>query len=181
MITNFKNFIIENNLPKGIWVKATEDELDEYNDEILDMINKTYDYLGGHPGFNTADDINFNKADEWEIIDLTGDDEPDAVSADKIKLHGKKYTLGANDGEKQSKIEYIQMMIDRLHKPGNYVECSYKLANFLIKNNAPIVTDKKNIEKILSKEVKMVNNGWYEREINGKRKLNILLGKPLVK
>ena len=186
MITNFKKFLIENNLPTGLWVKATEEELEEYNDEIFDMINKAYKYLGGYPGFNKPEDVNFTKADDWEIIDLTGDGEPDAVSADKIKKHGKKYILGATDGNKESKVEYIKMVIKRLNETGHYIECSHKLATFLIKYGAPIVNNKENVEKILKiKVVEWLDNGWYKRTIPAgpmkkQVKTSILLGKPLV-
>lgn len=167
--------------PKGKWIRAKDDNLKQFKDELFKMIQQTYAPIGGNPKFKSAADINTSDADYWEFIDIDDDPDPDAVSAAKTKRAGRKYVMGANDGQKASKVAYIKSRIQSLKKPGHYVEVSHKIADILLSAGVPTVDSKEDVEKALGKPIdKWVGNGKYIRTIGGKKFEKIMLGRPKV-
>lgn len=173
--------IIKENLPKNKWKELGNSELEDYKEEIYKMIDLSYSYIGGYPGINSPNDIDKSKIKIWKVIDVDGDQDPDAVSMEKQKPAGRKLVGGATDGSKAAKRAFLQSRIDYLKKSGYYVEASHKIAEILEKAGVPIVKDPEKIKKVLNKpDVEMIDagRGLYQRTIQGRKLTKQLFGNP---
>jgi hypothetical protein len=83
--------------------------------------------------------------------------------------------------EEQKKFFDIQgSKIDRLKKPGFYIEVSGRIKDILVSANVPQVKDKATIEKALpGKEIMMNDDGSYRRKIGGKFHEKVMMGTPI--
>ena len=97
------------------------------------------------------------------------------------KAAGEKFVATGHDGSREAKRAVITHKIDRLKKPGFYVEVSGKIKDILLKAGVPQVTDQATIEKALAgKDIIMNDDGSYTRSIAGTKHEKIMLGTPLV-
>lgn len=182
----FKNLYLAEaeELPKGKWQKLSKDELADYEGDIFTLIANAYSYLpGGHSNYGDVDDVSreVSRGAEYEVIDLDDDPELDAVNVSKQKKAGEKFVATGHDGTSPSKRAVITHKIDRLKKPGFYVEVSGKIKDILLKAGVPQVTDPKTIELALDgKEIMMNDDGSYRRKIGGTFHEKIMLGTPAV-
>lgn len=170
-------------IDKNKWTKLTQSEKQQYKDEIFDLIQNAYAYIGGHANYKSANDVTGAEGDaEYEVIDLDRDDEIDAVSISKKHPAGTKFAATGHDGSKPAKSAVINHKADLLKKSGYYVEVSGKIKDILISKGAPIVTDPEVIQKVLvGKEIKNINSdGSYVRTIAGHDHEKIMLGHPKV-
>ena len=166
-------------LPKNKWVNLKGKELAEFRDEIYDLVKKSYASIGGHPNIKSPSDIDMTSINYWEVIDVDSDPKPDAVSGGKKKSSGMKYTLGATDGTSPAKRAYIGSRISKLKKKGHYAELSHKIASIVASNNVPIVKDEETVRKVLKgKDITWLEDGWYERNIGGKKFKKRMFGVP---
>ena len=80
-------------------------------------------------------------------------------------------------------------MVKKLNTPGNYAEVSDAIMHILLtRYGVPSIDDQETVEKILGKKVEWIgansegkypeHNGFYARDIGGKKHIKILLGKP---
>lgn len=180
-----RDLLSEIKLPFSKWVRASNEDLKQFREEIFDMIQKSYAYIGGHHDFTSPNDITTNEADYWVLADVDKDNDPDAILAAKTTKSGKKYVVGATDGSQSAKTLLMYTQISKLKQPGFYAEVSHKIADVLIANHVPIVNDEKTVRTVLNKDIKWVGtvldhpgDGWYYRNINGQSVLKTLLGKP---
>ena len=95
--------LYEKELPKKKWVKASKDDLAKYKDDIFQLIQVAYKYIGGHVNFRNPDDVNTLKNKFYEIEDVSGDSEIDAVAVAKKTEHGVKHLATGHDGSKEAK------------------------------------------------------------------------------
>ena len=170
-------------IDKNKWTKLTQSEKQQYKDEIFNLIQNAYSYIGGHSNYKSANDVTGAERDaEYEVIDLDRDDEIDAVSISKKHPAGIKFAATGHDGSKPAKSAVINHKADLLKKSGYYVEVSGKIKDILISKGAPIVTDPEVIQKVLvGKEIKNINSdGSYVRAIAGRDHEKIMLGHPKV-
>jgi hypothetical protein len=166
--------------------KATMAKDDELKDEIYNLIDFSYANIGGHLKIRSPEDIPGDH-EIWDVVDVSGDGEPDAVLGGKKKGKYDKYTLTATDGSKDAKGKMLNTLLADLKKPGNVIEISDALAHVMItRYDVPIIDDSDLVQTILKKDIDWVgpnpngkypnHNGWYERKIGGKLKLKILAG-----
>jgi hypothetical protein len=170
-------------IDKNKWTKLTQSEKQQYKDEIFNLIQNAYTYIGGHANYKSANDVTGAEGDaEYEVIDLDRDDEIDAVSISKKHTAGIKFAGTGHDGSKPAKSAVIKYKADLLKKSGYYVEVSGKIKDILVSKGAPIVTDPEIIKKVLvGKEIKNINtDGSYVRSIAGHDHEKIMLGHPKV-
>jgi hypothetical protein len=173
--------VLSEDLPKNKWINASDKELKQYSDEIYQMIKQTYADIGGHPKFKGSSDINRGDVQTWDIEDVDTDPEPDVVLGSKKTNIGIKHQLAASDGTSTAKKELVKQFIKKLKQPGNYVEASHKVADILVANSIPVITDKETVEKILKgKDIKWLGNGYYTRSTKGLSITKRLFGKPKV-
>jgi hypothetical protein len=70
--------------------------------------------------------------------------------------------------------------IDKLKKPGFYIEVSGRIKDIFIEAGVPVVTDEDTIRKVLKgKEFTMNDDGTYDRKIAGTSHTKTLMGTPL--
>jgi len=168
-------------LPKNKWVNLSADELDQYKDDIFGLIKLAYEYIGGHSNYKSPNDITGAEADaDYEVIDLDDDPDIDAVNVSKKGVGGTKFVATGHDGSSTAKRQVITHKIEKLKKPGFYIEVSGKIKDILVNAGVPIVTDEDTIKKVLKgKEIEMNDDGSYNRNIGGSMHTKVLLGKPL--
>lgn len=165
---------------KGEWQKLSKDDLEQHKDDIYGLIKLAYSYIGGHPNYKSAADVTGAEGDsEYEVIDLDDDPEIDAVSVTKKKPAGTKFVATGHDGESPSKRAVISHKIEKLKKPGFYIEVSGRIMDILKAAGVPIVTDEETIRKALSgKEIEMNVDGTYQRKIGGTTHTKLMMGTP---
>ena len=164
--------------PKNTWFPLSKEEIKDVEDDILDLIQNAYGPIGGHPNYKSVGDL---AGSDYEVIDLDNDPEIDAVTVTKKRAGGTKYVGLGHDGSSQGKRGSIGRTIDKLENPGTYIEASGKMADILSKANVTQVTDEDTIRKALKgKEIKMYDDGSYDRILGGKKYRKLMFGKPIV-
>ena len=168
----------EIDIPKNSWKPISSSELKDVEDDILDLIQNAYGPIGGHPNYKSVGDL---AGSDYEVIDLDDDPEIDAVTVTKKRSGGTKYVGLGHDGSSQGKRGSIGRTIDKLENPGTYIEVSGKMADILSKANVTQVTDEDTIRKALKgKEIKVYDDGSYDRVLGGKKYKKLMFGKPTV-
>ena len=68
----FKNqYLKEAQLPKGQWVDLNDKETEEKKETIFDLISNAYAQIGGHPNYNSPDNVTGSEGDaDYVVIDL---------------------------------------------------------------------------------------------------------------
>lgn len=175
------NPLLQEELPKDKWVDITPDEKVEYAKDIFDLINTAYAPIGGNLNYKSAADVLGSEADaDYEVIDIDGDPEPDALISYKNKSTGKKLTALGHDGSPEAKSKSLNRLASLLKQTGYYLEVSGKLQDILLAKGAPVVKDKELIQKVLKgKELEFNEDGTYQRYIGGKKYTKTLLGNPI--
>ena len=164
--------------PKNTWFPLSKGEIKDVEEEILDLIQKAYAPIGGHPNYKSVNDL---AGSDYEIIDLDDDPELDAVTVTKQRVGGTKHVGIGHDGTSQGKRGAIGRTIDKLDEPSNYIEASGAIENILRKANVTQVTDEETIRKALKgKEIKVYDDGSYDRVLGGKKYRKTMFGKPAV-
>jgi hypothetical protein len=190
---SFKRFVEEEiTLPNRKFVKIPTNVLGQNNDitkDIFDMIDKTYKNIGGYPDFKKSTDLPDNHTD-WFAADVDKDPDADITTFGKMKAGNFKLTGAASDGSEPAKAFLINKLGKLMKTSGNYAEASDALAHVLItRKQVPFVGDKESIQKLLpGKSFTFLGkhptgkypgyDGWYERDIAGKKLLKIILGNP---
>lgn len=171
--------VLSESLPKNKWINATDKDLKQYSDDIYQMIKQTYASKGGHPKFNNPSSVNRSDTKIWSIDDVDSDPEPDVVLGSKPTKNGIKHQLAASDGSSVAKKELVKQFVKKIKQPGNYVEASHKVADILVTNNVPVISDKETVETILKgKNIKWLGNGYYSRTMGGMKITKRLFGIP---
>ena len=168
----------EIDIPKNSWKPISSSELKDVEDDILDLIQNAYGQIGGHPNYKSVGDL---AGSDYEVIDLDNDPEIDAVTVTKKRSGGTKYVGLGHDGSSPGKRGALSHTIDQLNNPKNYIEASGKMADILSKANVTQVTDEDIIRKALKgKEIKVYDDGSYDRVLGGKKYRKLMFGKPTV-
>jgi len=157
--------------------------------EFFDLISTAYSELGGHLKVKSPDDVFADPDwDYWEGVDIHGSSDFDLIMFGKKTKFGIKYAGLGHDGSKDAKRTYLDSRGKELNTNGFYIEASGKIAEILMnKYSVPVVSDVKDIEKVLGKDVNFIGeidglsgDGWYSRKIGGGMHNKIMLGKPKV-
>jgi|TARA_R100000479_G_scaffold74971_1_gene36368 hypothetical protein len=168
----------EVSIPKNKWVPLSGNDIKDLEDDILDLIQNAYGPIGGHPNYKSVGDL---AGSDYEIIDLDDDPDLDAVTVTKQRAGGTKHVGIGHDGTSPGKRGAIGRTIDQLDKPSNYIEASGAIENILRKAGVVQVTDEETIRKALKgKEIKIYDDGTYDRILGGKKYRKTMFGKPKV-
>jgi hypothetical protein len=172
----------ESGFEKNKWIYLTDDEKEEFAEEIFDLVNTAYAPIGGHPNYKSPQDVMGDERDaEYMVIDLDDDPEFDAVKMSKNKAAGNKSVGMGHDGSGPAKSAAVNISAKLLQMPGFYAEISGKLLDILSAKGAPIIKDEEIIRKVLKgKEITMNDDGSYSREIGGERHTKVLMGNPKI-
>ena len=188
MSFDFKKYILDNPLlkeesgfDKNQWINLTDDEKEEFAEEIFDLINTAYSPIGGNPNYKSPQDVMGDERDaNYMVIDLDDDPEFDAVKITKSKSSGNKSVGMGHDDSSPAKSATVNITALMLKEPGHYVEVSGKLKDILMSKGVPVVTDKETIQKVMAgKNIEMNDDGTYSRYIGGEKHTKTLMGNPL--
>ena len=180
---NLTSYFRKQYLNEGEWEKVEKKDIPLVDDDIIKLITTAYDSIGGHPNYKTSGDVGkeANKGAEYEVIDIDGDDVLDAVSVSKNRRGGDKFVATGHDGTSAAKRAVITHKIEKLKKPGFYIEVSGRIKDILLQAGIPQVTDEKTIKTALDgKDIKMNQDGSYKRNLGGTWHEKIMLGSPLI-
>ena len=198
LFLTLEDFILEKKFgevhPQNQWVELSPEEIKQWKDNIFDLITIAYKPIGGHSNIKSPDDILDGDIDVFKGIDIDDDEEIDVVRFAKNKRAGRKSVGVGHDGEKQSKKEYINSLINDLKNSNFFVEVSDKIAQILLSKGVDAVNKEDKIRKVIKKpdiefhgfhpkgEEEDPSNtfGWYTRGIGGSKHTKILLGNPKV-
>jgi len=86
-----------------------------------------------------------------------------------------------HDGTRSAKDSSVDHTVNQLKNAGNYIEVSGAMEHILRKRGVVQVTDKDTIIKALKgKEIKMYDDGSYDRVLGGKTHRKTMFGKPII-
>jgi len=177
----FKNqYIQESDFRKNKWVNLTDDEKVEFSDEIFDLIDNAYSDIGGNLNYKSEEDVKGKEREaNYMVIDLDDDEDWDAVRVSKNVTNGKKLVAMGHDGTTPAKSAVINITSLMLKEPGNYIEVSGKIKDILTFKGVPLITDYETIQKLMKgKDIKMNDDGTYQRNIGGVMHTKTLMGNP---
>lgn len=174
------DLIAEIDIKKNSWLPFSSSEIGEIQDELFNLIQNAYAPIGGHPNYNSPNDLPL-EGDEFDIIDLDTDPDIDAVSVIKNKAAGHKMVAMGHDGSSEAKSKVIAHKVNLLNKNGYYVEVSGKMKDILLAKGLSPITDEMIVRKVLKgKQLSWNPDGSYCREIGGCTHTKMLFGKPNV-
>ncbi len=172
------DLIKEISSPKNQWFPITKSELMDYEDDVFDLIQNAYAYIGGHANYKNPKDLSLS-GEDFEAIDVDNDPDIDAVSISKKRPYGNKLVATGHDGSKDAKRAVIKRRIDKLKSQGYYIEVSGKLQDILLSKGVAPITDEELVRNILKgKDIKWNGDGTYERILGGTSHTKMMLGKP---
>lgn len=160
------------------WEELTGSDLEQYRDELFNLIQIAYQPIGGHLNIKSKNDINLNDLSFWIASDVDDDNEYDAMQPGKSTKFGVKLTVGASDGGTTAKRVLIRKLKSLLNTTGFYLEASEKLESILDRLGLQYIDDPLEIKTVLNKEIQYIGDGWYNRDIGGKIIKKRLYGKP---
>ena len=146
----------------------------ELRDEIFDLIDQSYAYLGGNVDIQKPDDLMDplqNDYDPFLAWDIDQDPEPDVVRGCKSKSGSMKLCMSANDGSPEALELSKSDTIDRLTPEigeDHWAEMSGKSASMAMKSGVPAITDEINAFNVV-KKADMVWHGehpWFKDPTN---------------
>jgi hypothetical protein len=188
------------NIEKDKWYDLNDiddDKKDLAKKDIIDIVKKSYSYIGGHPWLQKPDDLDWY--DNIDLIDLDEDDEIDATTIGRSTVHGVKMAAGASDGSEKGKNSYITKRIAELNGPKNYWgESSGAIANILLKKGLKTINDEKKVKELVGNDIVWYGDcpvdhpsfhgkvpetfknakGWYERKIGDEKHMKLIFGNP---
>ena len=147
-------------------------------EDIFDMIDGSYERIGGHLKIKSPDDVlNYPKA---SLLDI--DDDPEADLFTIAKANGKVGASGT-DGSKAARVAYKQVRSD-MTRDDWWSEVSGKPAELMLAD-MDFISTQEEVEEMLGKPVEWHGehpegkfpgyDGWYTRKIGGKAVTKIMV------
>ena len=165
-------------IPKNKWTPIMRSELSRFKEIIYYLISTAYAPIGGHANVKDKEDLP-DEGDFFDVIDVDGDDEIDAVTVAKHKSSGKKFVAIGHDGSSAGKSSAVNHQVDKLKGSGYYVEVSGKMRDIFLGKGLEPVTDEAAVRKALKgKDIKWNGDGSYDRKIAGAIHTKMMFGKP---
>ena len=137
-----------------------KDDMKKYADEVWDILQKSYAYIGGIAGVNSVDDI-INDTDMWKLVTRNG--KVTAIKAYKYKKGGRKANCGGYDGTEQGKKDIMSiykedgLMKDRKQ----YGEYSGKAVVTTLRAGGIPIPNTIAAEMLEPKKVELCDDGWF--------------------
>ena len=175
LLTEKENYF---EIPQNTWTPILRSELPRFKRIIFDLIKTAYAPIGGHSNVKDKEDLP-DEGDFFDVIDVDGDDEIDAVTIAKYKTAGKKFVALGHDGSSAGKSAAVNHQVDKLKKGGYYVEVSGKMRDIFMAKGLVPVTDEDAVRRALKgKDIKWNGDGSYDRTIGGSIHTKMMFGKP---
>lgn len=153
-------YIKENIITEHFLTITKKEDMKKYSNDVWDILQKSYAYIGGIAGINSIDDI-INDTDMWKLVRRNG--KITAMKAYKFKNNGRKANCGGSDGTEQGKKDLMKIyQEDGICKDRKqYGEYSGKAISTVLKTGGiPIPAD---IAQTMlePKEVTLCDDGWF--------------------
>jgi hypothetical protein len=179
MILSFENFVNEafgDKHPKNVYANIQRRELQNYEDELFNLIQTAYSQKGGNLEIKKPSDIPNSDLTYWVAADKDSDPEADILIAGKKKNHGTKITVIGQDGTSEARREAVKKIIELMKTRGFYAEMDLDLAD---KMGLKLIDNEDKIREIIQKpDIKFIGKGLYIRDIAGQKKEKVLVGLP---
>jgi len=150
---------------------------DDLRDEVFDLIDQSYAYLGGNADIKSAPDLaNPGKNDYTTFLgwDIDQDPEPDVLRGMKPKAGKMKLTLSATDGSGAAASYVTSDTAKRLSDGNHYAEMSGRAASAQMKQATPAVTDEGTARALLpGKDMTWFGEHPYFYSGNDPRKMDL--------
>ena len=147
--------------PKKKWITQKLPSIDK---RIMDKLFKMYSAVYSAEGLQLSAFSASELQSSYEIvmlIDVDKDPMPDAF----IFTRGKVVKLLATDGQSAAKSAVVKKAVAMV-KSGYSLEGSKKMDQIMSSKGAPVILDKKKIEKMVGpKFIKHLEDGYYERKL----------------
>ena len=124
----------------------------ELRDEIFQLIDQSYAYLGGNTDIRSADDLANSGQNDYTTFlawDIDQDPEPDVIRGLKPKAGKKKLAISATDGSEVAASFAAGDTASRLSDGSHYAEMSGRAATVQMKRGTPAVTDEATVISLL--------------------------------
>jgi len=125
---------------------------DDLRDEVFQLIDQSYAYLGGNADIKSADDLSDPGKNDYTTFlgaDIDADPEPDVLRGMKPKAGKMKLTLSATDGTEAAGNYIVSDTASRLADGQHYAEMSGRAATSQMKQGTPAVTDEATVRALL--------------------------------
>lgn len=103
------------------------------------------------------------------MVDVDSDRQPDSFIVYKPTPKGNKISLLFTNRAPGSGKAVITKLIELVNTSGWFIEASKKMEDILSKAGAPVVEDEETVKAIIgpkkAETVKMLDNGYYQREL----------------
>ena len=160
--------------PKNEYIQLSNEDIHDFKEDIFNIINSSYAYIGGHIEFQKPDDIVNSDLNFWIGADIDADPEVDTIIGGKKTNFGTKLTASAQDGSRDAKISVMKKMAELLKTKGFYAETNVDLA---LKRGTEWEKDENIIRKVVGKpDIVMNEDGSYTRSIGGHPHRKVLVG-----
>ena len=140
------------NTEMDIYDDLMDPENEELRDEVFDLIDQSYAYLGGNADIKAPEHLMDPERNDYVYFkgwDIDADPEPDVVRGMKPKAGQTKLTLSAIDGTEAAAQFGIADTARRLTGGGHYAEMSGRAATVQMKQMVPVVTDEATVAALL--------------------------------
>jgi len=167
----FKDFIDET------IINLFDKEKEEYKDIVWELLISSYSSIGGikGSGFESKEAM-IKRIKMWKLAKKNNKIVAGILYKDKNDI--RKSVAIFTDGSKEGKVELAKMLKDDFSRSS--IEVSHDLLKF-IERKMPIilkkyVIDTKYVSDILGKDIKIIDDKKYERDINGTKVIKMMLG-----
>lgn len=178
-VQTFESFLNERKFAdtyaKQMYVELQPKDIQDYADEISNLVNIAYADKGGNLEIKNGSDLKKSDITYWVAKDIDDDPDADVAVGGKPTSHGVKMTIMGQDGSREAKKEAVLKMIELMKTRGFYAEMDADLAQ---KMNLTHVKDEKKIRAVLNKEIEYFKDGSYDRVIAGGKHRKVLVGMP---
>lgn len=124
----------------------------ELRDEVFQLIDQSYAYLGGNTDIRSADDLANPAQNDYTTFlawDIDEDPEPDVIRGMKPKAGKMKLAISATDGSEVAGAFTVGDTAGRLADGGHYAEMSGRAATVQMKRGTPAVRDEATVRALL--------------------------------
>lgn len=135
-----------------IYSDLMDPENDALRDEVFNLIDQSYAYLGGNSDIRSPSDLGDAGQNDYSTFlawDIDADPEPDVLRGMKPKAGKMKLTLSATDGSAQASNYVVGDTARRLSDGQHYAEMSGRAATSQMKQGTPAVTDEATVRALL--------------------------------
>ena len=157
---NINQYIKENLITEHFVNCFNKEDMKKYADEVWDILQKSYAYIGGIAGVNSIDDI-IDDTDMWKLVRRNG--KITAIKAYKFKKGGRKANCGGFDGTEQGKKDIMKIyQEDGMCKDRKqYGEYSGKAISAVLKTGGIPIPNAIAQEMLAPKKVTLCEDGWF--------------------